>query len=92
MLQIAVALANVAADAVVVPDEIVITSGIDGVHQPNSLHYALRALDVRTKTFPTPSSRHAFIEQVRAELGPDFQVILENPGEQNEHLHIEYDP
>lgn len=74
------------------PKELVVTSVWDGVHSTNSLHYALRAVDVRTKNFPTLESKKALIELIKAELGPGYELVLESVGKINEHLHIEFDP
>lgn len=63
-----------------------ITSGSDGKHGPNSLHYQGKALDLRT--------RHLTVEQIplihrelKIALGTQFDVVLEG-----DHLHIEFDP
>lgn len=89
MINILAALANVVA-TVQNPPEVYITAGIDGVHSPNSLHYALQAIDIRTKNFPTQSSKGEFVKALQAELGPDYTLILESVGSPNEHLHVQY--
>jgi hypothetical protein len=71
----------------------IITSGNDGKHGENSLHYRdglCRALDFRTKHFNgwKPGLRDA----VKTALGENFDVVLEDLGGENEHLHVEYDP
>lgn len=66
-----------------------ITSGIDGTHAANSLHYSLRALDVRSKDVPDPGKLRL---ELAKELGPDYQVILESPNKPNQHIHLEFDP
>lgn len=62
--------------------ELVITSGKDGKHGNNSLHYRGRAVDTRTYHV-----LDRLVNLLRAELGPDFEVVLEK-----DHIHIEYDP
>jgi hypothetical protein len=65
---------------------IVITSILDGKHKPFSKHYEGNAFDIRIiqylKTHITK-----LLEQLKKELGPDFDVVLES-----DHIHIEYDP
>ncbi len=67
----------------------VITSALDGKHSPNSLHYRGRAFDVRAKTIADKPSILTFL---KAALGAEFDVILENEGTENVHFHIEHDP
>jgi len=62
--------------------ELVITSGRDGKHGLNSLHYQGLAVDLRTWNLLA-----TVVARIRAELGSDFEVILEK-----DHIHIEYDP
>jgi hypothetical protein len=72
-----------------IPTEgIVITSGSEGKHKPNSLHYKGLAIDIRSRTF-TIVMTIDFLAELRKLLGSGFQVIEEhNPP----HFHIEYDP
>jgi hypothetical protein len=70
----------------------VATSGNDSQHGQGSLHGFDRALDVRTRTIPRRDDKLAFLERVRARLGDRFDVILEDVGGANEHLHVEFDP
>ena len=70
-----------------------ITSGNDGKHGPNSLHSRdglCRALDFRTHDY------HGDVEilggDIRTALGPDFDVVVENLNQANEHIHVEWDP
>jgi len=74
------------------PSEVWVTSGIAGQHSPTSLHYALRAVDLRTKNFPTLASKQAFVALLRQELGPQYDVVWEQPGAPQEHIHVEFDP
>jgi len=91
LLDLMAAVGNVA-QALTSPAEVWITSGMDSLHSPNSLHYALRAIDVRTKNFPTPQAKLDFVAALRVELGPDYDVLLESIGQPQEHVHIEHDP
>jgi hypothetical protein len=71
------------------PDEgLVITSGSDGTHMAGSKHYTGEAIDLRTKTL-SPTLRSALIVALRAELGPQFTVLLEDARTPNEHVHIQ---
>ena len=39
-----------------------------------------------------PSGQMTLVEMIDGALGPDFDVIWEAQGLDNEHLHVEYDP
>jgi len=67
--------------------ELVITSGTEGRHSPNSLHYCGLAFDARTKNLPSGVDRAGLLELIRTSLGPAFDVI-----DEGNHLHIELDP
>ena len=70
-----------------------VTSANDGKHGPNSLHSRnglCRACDFRTKDFA--GDKLALVTAIRDALGRDFDVVLEDIGGENEHLHAEYDP
>jgi len=67
-----------------------VTSGTDGEHGDDSLHYDGLALDFRTKDL-SPRLKQQMIADVRDELGGSYDVVLEFAGSANEHLHIEYD-
>lgn len=64
--------------------ETCITSGIDGKHMQNSLHYVGRALDFRTRHLRDDQPRRV-AELISKRLGPSFDVILEA-----DHLHVEW--
>lgn len=72
-----------------------VTSCNDGTHMKGSLHYEGRAFDTRTHDISL-TNRTAWLEQMRNDiknaLGNEFDVILEDVGGANEHLHIEFDP
>ena len=61
-----------------------ITSGNDGKHMKNSLHYEDKAIDIRTRDMNYPVGTTLFI---RKALGKNYDVILER-----DHIHIEYQP
>lgn len=69
----------------------VITSGNDGRHSYGSLHHMNRAVDARTKDVDR-ALVETIIKKMREMLGPDFDLIHENVGQENEHLHIESQP
>lgn len=75
--------------------ELVITSLNDGVHGSKSKHYEGAGGDLRTKHIVGPE-RKTTIENILADmrdaLGPDFDIVLEHFGEENEHIHMEWDP
>lgn len=71
--------------------EAVITSANDGTHLESSLHYKNLALDLRSRDL-TPDKKERLIKELKSELGSQYQVILEKPGEPGEHAHVEFDP
>jgi hypothetical protein len=69
--------------------EMVVTSVTDGKHKEGSLHYKGLAVDLRTKG--TGLARSLTID-VRKALKPlGFDVLLEAEGEDDEHMHLEFD-
>ena len=81
-----------------------ITSGNDGTHGKNSLHYSDCAFDIRVKDYPGfklwtnlnyKETKHeilSWIKKMREYLEVDkYDVIFDTPGHKN-HIHIEYDP
>lgn len=82
----------VADDVPGTPPDLVVTSGNDSTHSTHSLHYVNRALDFRARTFAHPGTKRVFMERLRARLGSDYDVILEDENGPNEHFHIEHDP
>jgi len=82
MLRILAALQRVCPD-------IVITSANDATHAPTSRHYTHEALDLRTRTLPSEAAKRQLAAQLRADLGPAFTVLYEDPGGPNQHLHIQ---
>lgn len=90
---IAVAFLNAANETgVAAPaDTVWVTSGNDRQHRHDSKHYSNEALDFRTKTLTTDDKKK-LIAALRKRLGRNYDVILEDEGGTNEHLHVEYDP
>lgn len=66
--------------------ELVITSGTDGVHSASSLHYYGYALDFRTRYFNDTEKHTAYLRLCQALEDKGFQVIKEKS-----HIHVEYD-
>jgi hypothetical protein len=67
-----------------------VTSGNDGSHMQDSLHYTGYALDFRTKDYV--ANKTLLVQEIKEALGNQFDVLLENVGTDNEHCHVEYDP
>lgn len=71
----------------------VITSGNDGTHRLDSLHYSNRAIDLRGNNI-SDETLQFIAKEVKRQLGADYDVIAEifpgNPS--RDHLHIEYQP
>lgn len=71
--------------------EMVITSLNDGKHKKGSLHYQGFAADIRTHGIK-PFLNERFVTALELALGPDYDVLLEYLGTEDEHIHLEYDP
>lgn len=69
-----------------------ITSARDGVHSEGSLHYAGKAVDGRSKDIEDNRTKYVILEEMRQELGNDYDILLENVNEPQEHYHIEFQP
>ena len=67
-----------------------ITSVDDSQHGTPTLHGKGRAVDWRTKDYP--GDKYGLQKEVKAALGDDFDVVLEDLHGPNEHLHTEHDP
>ncbi len=67
--------------------EAVMTSGLDGEHSAGSLHYRGQAIDWRRWGADAIGVMPAIADAVRQELGPRYDVVLEQT-----HLHTEFDP
>ena len=66
--------------------EAVTTSILDGKHSKGSKHYDGNAFDLRIYIY-TKEQVNDYVELLKNELGPDYDVVLED-----DHIHIEYDP
>ena len=74
----------------------VVTSLLDGAHNPGSLHPLGLAADLRTLDL-TIGERSAYFDAVKAELEPmGFDVVPEavgsTPATTQVHMHVEYQP
>lgn len=67
-------------------EQAVITSGADGKHREQSLHYVGRALDFRTRHV-SAGLMPKIVAKIKDCLGGQFDVVLES-----DHLHVEFDP
>jgi hypothetical protein len=65
--------------------ELVITSGVDGKHGENSLHYKGLALDYRRWSLGDDAPE--VVAKIKNRLKDQFDVVLEKT-----HLHVEFDP
>ena len=63
--------------------EAVITSTNEGNHDPSSLHYCNNAFDIRSPK----SYFYEILEDLYGALGDKFDVV-----DENNHIHIEFDP
>jgi RHS repeat-associated protein len=71
----------------------IVTSGTEGKHTVvNSLHYVGLALDLRSNDIKSEKAKDSILNELKEELGPDFDVLLEFRGEGREHFHIEFQP
>lgn len=68
-----------------------ITSCTDGEHSRSSLHYSGLAADVRSKHL-SHTQKAAILNAFRGACDESFDLILEAPGQPNEHFHLEFDP
>lgn len=72
--------------------QLTVTSGMDGDHMEGSRHPGGLAEDYRTHDLPDVTTKKRMAQLVRRALGPEYDVILEDLGTTNEHLHVEFDP
>jgi hypothetical protein len=72
-------------------DTVTVTAALDGTHKVGSLHYVGRALDIRCKPYP-PVKVSEVVQAFKKTYDAEYDLIWENPGTPNEHLHLEYDP
>jgi hypothetical protein len=74
-------------------DEVVVTSVNDGSHSSGSKHWTGQAFDLRARTIPE-NAREAIRREFEITLGPDFDILLEDPRDEqgNCHYHVEWHP
>jgi len=65
----------------------VITSGTDGTHRANSLHYSGDALDFRRRDADQAGVTQLVFDGLRYYLGQEYDIVLEP-----DHFHVEFDP
>lgn len=70
--------------------ECTITSCNDSKHSEASLHYKGNAVDCRTRDFA--GDKQQLFKELKEALGPEFDVVFEGLGTDNEHIHVEFDP
>lgn len=74
------------------PDEnLLVTSAQDSRHKAGSVHPLGMAVDFRTKNLRRGQARR-LRDRMKERLGEAYDVILEDEGGPNEHLHVERDP
>jgi hypothetical protein len=69
----------------------VITALVDSTHHPGSLHYAGQAADIRIRDLSLAQVA-AFSDELKRRLWSDYDVVIEDLGTDNRHLHLEYQP
>jgi hypothetical protein len=89
MVRMIAVLADLAVTSGAAPDPLVITSANDSQHDPHSRHNTDEALDLRTHNFASRELVIAFQAQLERRLGPQFTVLFENEGTEQEHLHAQ---
>lgn len=62
------------------------TSGLEGEHDPASLHYVGCAMDWRI-WYVDDAALEELVKALQEDLGPDYDVVLEAT-----HIHVEFDP
>jgi len=68
--------------------ELVITSGLDGVHSAGSYHYYGYAVDLRTRDMNKPDKEMAAkrLHHFLINISHKYDVVLES-----DHIHVEYE-
>lgn len=77
-----------------VGSELIVTHLREGKHSATSLHYRGRAADCRTKHLDKTLVPRvlALWKDKLADGGKLYDLLWEDAGTENQHLHIEYDP
>lgn len=76
--------------------DVVVTSMMDGTHNPGSLHPKGLACDLRIRG-ATDTQAKGFLDELKAMLPPGFDVVFEGgvgatPVTTGAHIHVEFDP
>jgi len=66
---------------------VTVTSGLDGTHSENSLHYDGNAVDFRTRYFDEETKQAVFAELKEVLGDKDYDFVYHST-----HIHVEYDP
>jgi len=69
----------------------VITHALDGKHGWGSLHYIGHAIDLRTRHLEDGGAKR-IVTLLKEWLTDEFDVVLEDEGLENEHIHLEFQP
>jgi len=69
-----------------------LTHALDGTHTRASIHYAGGAEDLIFSTPLDMDEKLQIVQELKVSLGQDFDVIFEDAGQPNEHVHVEWQP
>lgn len=70
----------------------ILTHALDGVHSRASIHYMGGAEDLVFVGEVTAEVKVKIHEEFVASVGQDFDILLEDAGKPNEHIHVEFQP
>jgi hypothetical protein len=70
---------------------LVLTELTGAKHMEGSLHYKGLAVDLRSKVIPREILDNVVFE-IKEALGSQYDVVLEAKDQDNEHMHVEFDP
>jgi len=71
---------------------VTISHALDGTHTRASIHYAGGALDIVFSSSLEMEVKRQIVEEFIGSVGQDFDILFEDPGEENEHIHAEWQP
>lgn len=72
--------------------DLIITEGTGGVHMQGSLHYVGQALDIRSNRISDVTMKKAILNECQILLGDEYDMIIEDLEQPNEHYHAEFQP